>query len=64
MQFTGAQGIGGEVVMWPGSRIHLFETMRNLHWEDYILTHTTKNLFGYFGNGFTGWCTMETGGSS
>lgn len=64
MQFTAAPRIGGEIVIWSGSRIHFFETMKNLHWDDYDLTDTTKNLFGYLGNGFTGWCTMETRGSS
>ncbi|EMR70578.1 putative flavin-binding monooxygenase protein [Eutypa lata UCREL1] len=44
--------VDGEVMMWPGSRIHFFETMRNPRWEDYRLTYTTPNRFGYFGNGF------------
>ncbi|KAK9422621.1 putative Sterigmatocystin biosynthesis monooxygenase stcW [Seiridium unicorne] len=44
--------VDGEVMMWPGSRIHFFETMENPRWEDYELTYTTSNRFGYFGNGF------------
>ncbi|KAF1845296.1 FAD/NAD(P)-binding domain-containing protein [Cucurbitaria berberidis CBS 394.84] len=44
--------VDGEIMMWPGSRIQFFETMENPRWEDYNLTHTTSNRFGYFGNGF------------
>ncbi|KAI1400682.1 putative dimethylaniline monooxygenase [Hypoxylon fuscum] len=44
--------VDGEIMMWPGSRIHFFETMENPRWEDYNLTYTTANRFGYFGNGF------------
>ncbi|KAI9933627.1 hypothetical protein MW887_008100 [Aspergillus wentii] len=44
--------IDGEVMMWPGSRIHFFETMKNVRWEDYELRYTTTNRFGYLGNGF------------
>ncbi|CAI7674093.1 unnamed protein product [Penicillium viridicatum] len=42
----------GEVMMWPGSRIHFFETMKQPRWEDYNLGYTTSNRFGYLGNGF------------
>ncbi|CAG8020939.1 unnamed protein product [Penicillium salamii] len=42
----------GEVMMWPGSRIHFFETMKQPRWEDYNLNYTTSNRFGYLGNGF------------
>lgn len=38
--------------MWPGSRIHFFETMKPSRWEDYHLRYTTSNRFGYLGNGF------------
>ncbi|KAL4819975.1 hypothetical protein BDW67DRAFT_181685 [Aspergillus spinulosporus] len=44
--------VDGEIMMWPGSRIHFFETMKNPRWEDYNLTYTTTNRFGYLGNGF------------
>ncbi|ETS84129.1 hypothetical protein PFICI_02154 [Pestalotiopsis fici W106-1] len=44
--------VDGEIMMWPGSRIHFFETMENPRWEDYNLSYTTSNRFGYFGNGF------------
>ncbi|KAL4934075.1 flavin-containing monooxygenase [Aspergillus undulatus] len=45
--------VDGETMMWPGSRIHFFETMNNPRWEDYNLTYTSSNRFGYLGNGFT-----------
>lgn len=44
--------IDGEIMMWPGSRIHFFETMKEVRWEDYNLKYTTPNRFGYLGNGF------------
>ena len=44
--------VDGEIMMWPGSRIHFFETMKAPRWEDYSLTYTTSNRFGYLGNGF------------
>ncbi|RAH79614.1 dimethylaniline monooxygenase [Aspergillus japonicus CBS 114.51] len=44
--------VDGEVMMWPGSRIHFFETMKQPRWEDYHLRYTTNNRFGYLGNGF------------
>ncbi|KAL3444849.1 hypothetical protein BJX65DRAFT_319736 [Aspergillus insuetus] len=44
--------VDGEIMMWPGSRIHFFETMKAVRWEDYDLTYTTANRFGYLGNGF------------
>ncbi|KAI0172817.1 putative dimethylaniline monooxygenase [Hypoxylon sp. FL1284] len=44
--------VDGEVTMWPGSRVHFFETMARPRWEDFRLTYTTGNRFGYLGNGF------------
>ncbi|POR31118.1 Putative sterigmatocystin biosynthesis monooxygenase stcW [Tolypocladium paradoxum] len=44
--------IDGEPMMWPGSRIHFFETLKTPRWEDYDLKYMTSNRFGYFGNGF------------
>ncbi|KAL3481115.1 hypothetical protein BJX99DRAFT_219065 [Aspergillus californicus] len=44
--------VDGEIMMWPGSRIHFFETMKAPRWEDYKLTYTSSNRFGYLGNGF------------
>ncbi|TVY38734.1 putative sterigmatocystin biosynthesis monooxygenase [Lachnellula subtilissima] len=43
----------GEVMMWPGSRIHFFENMLKPRWEDYHLQTAHKNRFRYLGNGFS-----------
>lgn len=51
--------VDGEVMMWPGSRIHFFETMQKVRWEDYKIEYCSKNRFEYFGNGFA---TRETDG--
>nr|QFR37238.1 flavin-containing monooxygenase [Cyberlindnera americana] len=42
----------GELMMWPGSRIHFFEVMKQPRWEDFNLTHVKGNRYEYFGNGF------------
>ncbi|KAF7555614.1 hypothetical protein G7046_g6521 [Stylonectria norvegica] len=52
--------IDGEPMMWPGSRIQFFETVKTPRWEDYDLKYTTSNRFAYFGNGFA---ARETDGS-
>ncbi|OJJ44468.1 hypothetical protein ASPZODRAFT_161036 [Penicilliopsis zonata CBS 506.65] len=43
---------GGEIMMWPGSRIHFFDTLKSPRWEDYHLTYLSANRFAYLGNGF------------
>jgi len=43
----------GEVMMWPGSRIHFFENMTRPRWEDYKLKNANRNRFRYLGNGFS-----------
>ncbi|THX76756.1 steroid monooxygenase [Aureobasidium pullulans] len=44
--------VDGEPMMWPGSRIHFFETLEKVRWEDYDLKHVEKNRFAYLSNGF------------
>lgn len=44
--------VDGEPMMWPGSRIHFFETMKNVRWEDYDIKHLKSNRFAYLANGF------------
>lgn len=41
-----------EPMMWPGSRIHFFETIKTPRWEDFNLKYTMPNRFAYLGNGF------------
>jgi hypothetical protein len=38
-------------ILWPGSRIHFFEVMKQPRWEDFNLTPLKGNRFEYFGNG-------------
>ncbi|KAH7319073.1 putative dimethylaniline monooxygenase [Rhexocercosporidium sp. MPI-PUGE-AT-0058] len=45
--------IDGEVMMWPGSRVHFFENMKTVRWEDYELKYANRNRFWYLGNGFS-----------
>lgn len=52
--------VDGEPMMWPGSRIQFFETIKTPRWEDYDLKHITANRFSYLGNGFA---ARETDGS-
>ncbi|KAH6685981.1 steroid monooxygenase [Plectosphaerella plurivora] len=52
--------VDGEPMMWPGSRIQFFQTIKTPRWEDYNLKYTTSNRFAYFGNGFA---ARETDGS-
>ncbi|KAF9631097.1 putative flavin-binding monooxygenase protein [Lasiodiplodia theobromae] len=44
--------VDGEVMMWPGSRTHFFESMKAPRWEDYELKYADRNRFYYLGNGF------------
>lgn len=39
--------------MWPGSRLHFFEAMRGVRWEDFEVKTVERNRFAYLGDGFT-----------
>lgn len=52
--------VDGEPMMWPGSRIQFFDTIKSPRWEDFDFKYTTSNRFAYFGNGFA---ARETDGS-
>ena len=43
--------------IYPGSRLHFFELLKEVRWEDYELEYRTKNRFQFMGNGYT---TTET----
>lgn len=45
--------VDGEPMMWPGSRIHFFETMESVRWEDYNIKRLESNRFAYLANGFS-----------
>ncbi|CAG9956706.1 unnamed protein product [Clonostachys rosea f. rosea IK726] len=38
--------------LWPGSRIHYLQTLKQPRFEDYEIQYLSENLFNYFGNGF------------
>lgn len=38
--------------MWPGSRIHFFDVMKDVRWEDYEIQWCEGNRFAYLANGF------------
>jgi hypothetical protein len=39
--------------IYPGSRLHFFEMLKNVRWEDYDITYKTDNAFQFMGNGYT-----------
>jgi cation diffusion facilitator CzcD-associated flavoprotein CzcO len=43
----------GPVAMWPGSRLHFFDALKEPRYEDYEIEYIHGNRFGYFGNGFS-----------
>ncbi|KAK0109701.1 hypothetical protein ONS95_002380 [Cadophora gregata] len=44
---------GPVTACWAGSRLHYYEVMKNVRWEDYDITYWTKNRFQFLGNGYT-----------
>ncbi|KAJ6143406.1 monooxygenase [Penicillium samsonianum] len=44
---------GPVTAIYPGSRLHFFEMLKNVRWEDYKLEYKGANRFQFMGNGFT-----------
>nr|MDZ8063419.1 hypothetical protein [Nostoc sp. EkiNYC01] len=44
---------GPVVAIWPGSRLHYFEAMKEVRYEDFNIEYLTGNRFQFFGNGYT-----------
>ncbi|KAF2865692.1 hypothetical protein BDV95DRAFT_506385 [Massariosphaeria phaeospora] len=44
---------GPVTAIYPGSRLHFFELLKHVRWEDYDLTYRTGNRFQFLGNGYT-----------
>ncbi|KAJ9644328.1 hypothetical protein H2204_001680 [Knufia peltigerae] len=44
---------GPVTAIYPGSRLHFFELLKEVRWEDYDLTYKTNNTFQFLGNGYT-----------
>ncbi|CAI6016935.1 unnamed protein product [Clonostachys chloroleuca] len=52
--FKNGKTHGPVTAVWPGSRLHFFEMLKNVRWEDYNLEYQTGNRFQFMGNGFSG----------
>lgn len=44
---------GPVTAIYPGSRLHYFEMLKNVRYEDYEITYRSKNRFQFMGNGYT-----------
>lgn len=44
---------GPVTAIYPGSRLHYFELMKNVRYEDYDITYRTENRYQFMGNGYT-----------
>jgi hypothetical protein len=44
---------GPVTAVYPGSRLHYFEMLREVRWEDYELEYWTSNRWQFMGNGYT-----------
>ncbi|KAF2733825.1 FAD/NAD(P)-binding domain-containing protein [Polyplosphaeria fusca] len=44
--------IDGQAAIWPGSRLHFLEMMRQPRYEDFDIDYWDDNIFSFLGNGF------------
>jgi hypothetical protein len=44
---------GPVIAIWPGSRLHWFEALKEPRYEDMIIEYLGNNRFEYLGNGYT-----------
>ncbi len=51
--FKNGKTHGPVTAIYPGSRLHFFEIMKNVRWEDYNITYGTNNRYQFMGNGFS-----------
>jgi hypothetical protein len=52
--FKNGQVHGPVTAIWPGSRLHYFETLSNPRFEDFDVVYWKDgNRFAYLGNGYT-----------
>lgn len=59
--FKNGKTHGPVTAIYPGSRLHFFELLKNVRWEDFELTYKTENRFQFMGNGNTQ-CEMSVDG--
>lgn len=51
--FKNGKTHGPVTAIYPGSRLHFFEVMKNVRWEDYDIDYCTDNRFQFMGNGYS-----------
>ncbi|KAF2654660.1 cyclohexanone monooxygenase [Lophiostoma macrostomum CBS 122681] len=51
--FKNGKTHGPVTAIYPGSRLHFFELLKEVRWEDYELDYRTGNRFQFLGNGYT-----------
>jgi hypothetical protein len=51
--FKNGKTHGPVTAIYPGSRLHFFEIMKNVRWEDYEITYVTNNRYEFMGNGYS-----------
>ncbi|PSS16494.1 hypothetical protein M430DRAFT_50875 [Amorphotheca resinae ATCC 22711] len=51
--FKNGKKHGPVVAIWPGSRLHYFEVLKKVRYEDYDITYRSENRFQFMGNGYT-----------
>ena len=44
---------GPVTAIYPGSRLHYFEMLKNVRYEDYDIKYRSRNRFQFMGNGYT-----------
>jgi hypothetical protein len=44
--------LDGPMTMYPGSRVHFFDTLGSPRYEDFEIRYTSMNQWAYLGNGF------------
>ncbi|TVY68915.1 putative sterigmatocystin biosynthesis monooxygenase [Lachnellula suecica] len=51
--FKNGKSHGPVTAVYPGSRLHYFEMLKNVRYEDYEITYWGDNAFAFMGNGYT-----------
>lgn len=54
---------GPVTAVWAGSRLHYFEVMKDVRWEDYDIEYWGRNRFQFLGNGYTQ-CELDPEGDA
>lgn len=44
---------GPVTAIWPGSRLHYFEALKEPRYEDFHIVYLAASRFAFFGNGYT-----------